>query len=59
MISHFICRILYCYDNANHAKFIEMEKSIFKIKLEKSLTKDLKYRKRQMDILKKILSFFL
>ena len=36
-----------------------MEKLIFRIKLEKRLTKDLKTRKRQMDILKAMLSTFL
>jgi len=51
--------MLYCYDNANHGKFIEMEKTILKIKLEKSLSKDLKFKKRHMDILKKLLAFFL
>ena len=59
LISHFICRMLYCYDNANHSKFVEMEKLIIRIKLERRLTSDIKSRVRHMELLKRILAFFM
>jgi hypothetical protein len=36
-----------------------MEKLIFKIKLERRLTNDLKSRVRQMELLKRLLAYFL
>jgi hypothetical protein len=48
--------MLYCHDNANHAKFIEMEKTILSIRLNRRLASG---RKKQMELLKRILSCFL
>ena len=59
MISHFICRMLYCYDSNNHSKYIEMEKLILRIKLKKKVTKDVMSRISQMEVLKRLLAFFL
>jgi DNA primase large subunit len=59
LISHFVCRMLYCHDTSNHAKFVEMEKLILTIKLERRLTADLKSRVRHMELLKRLLAFFL
>lgn len=59
LVSHFVCRMLYCHDTANHAKFVEMEKLVLRIKLERRLTNDPKVRLRQMDLLKRLLAFFL
>lgn len=38
-ISHFICRMLYCHDSNNHLKFVEMEKTILAVKLQRNLHK--------------------
>lgn len=38
MVSHFVCRMLYCHDTTNHSKFVEMEKLVLRIKLERRLT---------------------
>jgi hypothetical protein len=59
LVSHFVCRMLYCHDTANHAKFVEMEKLVLRIKLERRLTGEVKARLRQMDLLKRMLAFFL
>lgn len=40
IISHFICRMLYCQDTLNHAKFIEMEKQILSIRLFRKIGKE-------------------
>ena len=39
IISHFGCRLLYCHDSANHSKFIEMEKLLFRIRLHRRFTR--------------------
>ena len=57
IISHFICRMLYCYESSNHFKFVEMEKSILKIKLQRA--KHLQARERFMYVLKEMLASFL
>lgn len=59
MISHFICRMLYCYDSNNHSRYIEMEKLILRIKLKRKVTNDVMSRVRQMEVLKRLLAFFL
>lgn len=59
LLSHFVARMLYCHDPANHSKFIDMEKLLLKIKLERRLTTDLSGRLRQMNLLKNLLAFFL
>jgi hypothetical protein len=59
MVSHFVCRMLYCHDTTNHCKFLEMEKLVLRIKLERRLTGEIKARLRLMDLLKRLLAFFL
>jgi hypothetical protein len=59
IISHFICRMLYSTDSANHAKFIDMEKQILSIRLNRRLSTNTNTRVRLMEILKRLLAFFL
>jgi len=39
LISHFVCRMLYCYDSVNHSKFIDMERQLLAIKLHRLCNK--------------------
>ena len=58
-ISHFICRMLYCQEEANHETFISMEKRILEGKLWRELADgSMYYRKSLMNLLKKILGKF-
>lgn len=59
MVSHFTCRMLYCYETANHAKFVDMEKLVLRIKLERRLTGEVKEKYRLMDTLKQLVAYFL
>ncbi len=53
IISHFICRMLYCQDSNNHSKFIEMEREILRIRLLR------KKAPTMMNLLKNILGVIL
>jgi hypothetical protein len=48
--------MLYCQDNANLSKFVEMEKEILSIRLHRRVART---KTRQMELLKIILSRFL
>ncbi len=59
-ISHFGCRLLYCHDSANHAKFIEMEKLLLDIRLRRRYDpKNKTSRYNQMNLLKNMLASYL
>lgn len=61
IISHFGCRLLYCHDSANHAKFVEMERLLFSIRMKRSYdAKASSHTKiRLMNLLKRMLAYFL
>lgn len=51
--------MLYCHDSSNHSKFIEMEKLVLSIRLQRANASDQTSKVRQMSLLKDLMAYFL